>query len=180
MKERIGNIWDYWQHELGEYGNKRNYIAVIPTNGVVKENGELMMGAGVARQAVTMVRRIPLVLGDFVTQYGNKSFCLPLMNERIPMATFPTKEHWRSPSTLERIEESATQLARWAKMNSSYIYLLPPPGCGLGKLLYKDVQPIIAPILPDNVWVMTRDGWTGALTRIINCSNGEMVGISNE
>mgnify|MGYP001580901715 CR=1 FL=1 len=59
---------------------------------------------------------------------------------------------------LELIKESASQLAVVAGAYSNKTFVLPRPGCGNGGLKWEDVKPVIEPILPDNVHVITLKG----------------------
>src|SRR5687767_10030200 len=92
MLKSAGNLWTY----PAEY-------RLITTNGVVKSNGELVMGAGVAKQAKEKYPNLPKVLGQYVSLYGNRPFILT--NEKL--ITFPTKEHFKEDSDLILIEKSA-------------------------------------------------------------------------
>lgn len=62
---------------------------------------------------------------------------------------FPTKEHWRSPSRLEYIEQG---LIRFTKIYAEYgitSIAFPKLGCGNGELDWKDVKPLMEKYLKD-------------------------------
>lgn len=138
----------------------------ITTNGYIKTNGELVMGAGVAGQAQARYPRFPKIAGDFVNTYGNIVGIFTaehLLSEYKPwkqheyFITFPVKHVWYEDADLTLIERSSHELMdalnepgfkSWKKI------LLPRPGCGNGHLKWKDVKPVIEPILDDRVIVI--------------------------
>lgn len=141
------NIW-HW-HNLG-------YIVAIPTNGIVRYNGELVMGAGVAAQAVYRMpeANLPRVLGNLVKTFGNHVYYLP--NQRI--VSFPTKHHWRYPSEEWLITRSAVQLkVKYDESEWKTPVVMPAPGCGHGGLSEAQVKPIIDRILGERVIVLWRE-----------------------
>jgi O-acetyl-ADP-ribose deacetylase (regulator of RNase III) len=56
---------------------------------------------------------------------------------------FPTKEHWRSPSQIEWIEEGLKDLVRVIRENNIKSVAIPPLGSGNGGLIWRDVRPKI-------------------------------------
>lgn len=53
---------------------------------------------------------------------------------------FPTKEHWRSPSQIEWIEEGLKDLLRVIRENKIKSVAIPPLGSGNGGLIWQDVR----------------------------------------
>lgn len=143
MLELNGDIWRF--HDQG-------YSIVIPTNGVVTRTGELVMGRGLALQAMKKWRSLPGVLGHLVVAYGNHVFDVP----HYGLFTFPVKEHWKDRASLTLIERSALELKAKAA-DGDQIYL-PRVGCGNGRLEWKVVRPILKKILTsDRFIVVTLD-----------------------
>lgn len=155
MKEKVGNIW------------VMNANAVcVPTNGIVKPNGEAVMGAGVAKQAVNLVPGLKTMLGKALNTRGNHVHvfweALRHYNGHLgqewcqDLVTFPTKIHWRDASNLQLIKRSCVELMHWA---DECLYweniLLPRPGCGLGKLDWNIVKPAIEPLLDNRVTIVS-------------------------
>lgn len=126
----------------------------IPTNGTVKKNGALVMGAGVAAQALERFLDLDKVLGRSVEARGNLPFYFYGMYSR-HIFSFPVKPHWRQSADLELIRKSARDLAVVAghPVHVNETFYLPRPGCGNGRLLWSDVKPVIE-FLPDNVIVV--------------------------
>ena len=54
---------------------------------------------------------------------------------------FPTKQHWRSPSQIEWIEEGLDDLVRVIRKNKIKSVAVPPLGSGNGGLSWQDVRP---------------------------------------
>ncbi len=126
-----------------------NYRCVT-TNGIVRENGCLVMGKGCALDAKQKYPNIDKKLGDFVTKYGNRVFlCLP---EKI--ISFPTKEHWKDKSSVALIIKSAGQLVDLCNKFHLDNIVLPAPGCGNGQLRWSNIKPILEDILDDRFTVV--------------------------
>ena len=60
---------------------------------------------------------------------------------------FPTKRHWRGKSTIEDIESGLDALVEEVQRLGIRSIALPPLGCGLGGLQWKDVLPLITRVL---------------------------------
>ena len=144
MIEVYGNAW-----ELAE-----NYdVLCITTNGMVKNNGECVMGRGIAYQFKTKYPFAPKILGDKIKQNGN-IFQAIMWNDDITYVAFPVKHHWSEAADFNLIKKSANALACLANEAPDKKFLLPRPGCGNGRQDWEVVKPIISDILPDNVHVV--------------------------
>jgi len=135
-----GNLWDFRGPDTP---------VCVTTNGVIKKNGELVMGAGVALQAKQKFPEIPGVLGLAVKDWGNTVIYLP----KHYVISFPTKNDWRNPSDLGLIKQSAHKLLNLTNArNFDHVYLT-PPGCGNGGLHWSVVEPILQALF-DNRFVI--------------------------
>lgn len=143
MKKAYGNIWDYYN----EYSN--NGWIVIPTNGVVKENGNAVMGRGLALQAKETFTLLPSQLGKKIKLYGNHVYPFNEYN----IFSFPTKEHYNDKSTLYLIERSTYELKDMTEDYDGIKVYLPQVGCGSGGLYWREVEPILS-ILDDKFTVI--------------------------
>lgn len=159
------------------------YWICIPTNGIVKESGEAVMGAGVAKQAVQKVWDAPFSLGDKIKKHGNivqeigkftrdnyvpraPENCYQLDQVVVTLFAFPTKHHYKDPSDLKLVETSCQQLLlkyntivsmnRWQHPRKYVpIICLPEVGCGLGGLDWEiQVQPICKKYFKSNDFVI--------------------------
>ena len=140
MLEATGNLWNF------------EGVHCITTNGFVKNDGISAMGRGCAKEARDKYPSLPAMLGTALNLHGNHVLDWPQFN----LITFPVKYVWWNPADLNLIKESSYELMHL--INSRYLddkVYLPRPGCGNGNLDWKDVKPIIAPILSDQVTVIT-------------------------
>lgn len=65
-----------------------------------------------------------------------------LTNPRF-IINFPTKRHWRGKSRIEDIESGLVALVAEVKRRGIKSIAIPPLGCGLGGLEWRDVRPLI-------------------------------------
>ena len=69
---------------------------------------------------------------------------------------FPTKRHWKSPSTYEYVETGLAALVAYLKTNPVKSLAMPALGCGNGGLDWKLVKPMIEKHLGEldlSVWI---------------------------
>jgi O-acetyl-ADP-ribose deacetylase (regulator of RNase III) len=59
------------------------------------------------------------------------------------VVNFPTKGHWRSPSTIDDIDRGLADLARVVRELGIHSIAIPPLGCGNGGLDWRQVEPRI-------------------------------------
>lgn len=141
LVERESGV-DIWSmHDLGKE-------IVIPTNGVVKKNGEAVMGRGLALDAARRWDWLPEMIGRFILSHGNRvyRFTNELIDDKLHIFTFPTKEDWRDPASLDLIQRSAVDLKLLIEESNERnekeireVYL-PRVGCGAGGLHWRDVR----------------------------------------
>lgn len=65
---------------------------------------------------------------------------------------FPTKDDWRDDSKLEYIEKGLEYMRNDVSLRGLQSIAVPPLGCGLGNLNWKDVHPLIVKYLGDQPW----------------------------
>lgn len=144
MKEVFGNAWEL----------AKDYdVLCITTNGMVKKDGECVMGRGIAAEFKARYPFGPKILGDKIKANGN--VLQPIMwNEEITYMAFPVKHHWAEAADMELIYKSSCELASKARAMSDKKFLLPRPGCGNGRMDWEKVKSMIEGILPDNVHIV--------------------------
>lgn len=149
MKLVKGNIWD-------NYEKPDNWV-VITLNSTINKNGNLVMGAGLAKEAKIRFPGIDSIWGGYLRCLGDrlesKRFLL-IEQENKKLIGIQTKYHWKDPSPLELVESSTIQLGRWARYMSDCTINCSKFGCGLGGLDWEtQVRPICEAYLPDNCLV---------------------------
>lgn len=127
-----------------------SYWRVIPINTVVRANGFLVMGTGLAKQAAERHPELPEFLGDFYRQKSRiKSICY-ISSKRL--VAFPTKIHFINNSNLSLIEVGLIELKELvsSEFNNGKI-ASPRLGCDLGNLDWKkDVKPLVEKYFGDD------------------------------
>lgn len=129
------------------------------SNGVVKSNGELVMGAGVARAFKIRFPGVAASAGERVRASGN--VCQMVDNWLVepdirsgffmPLVAFPTKHHWRSKSSMNLILKSAHELMSWVDEHKLSNVYLPRPGVGLGGLQWERVKQQLESVFDDRI-----------------------------
>lgn len=143
---KIGDIWKL---------QSRYTPICITTNGFVKNNGECVMGRGIALQAKQRYPELPLKLGTLLKRHGNQVYYFG----EYSLFTFPTKHNWFEDSDINLIDISATQL-----LNQLLIYkhittiYITKAGCANGRLSWEDtVKPVLINKFTDNSNIIVCD-----------------------
>lgn len=140
MKVEHGNIWAH--RAVGDW-------VCITTNGIVKDNGENVMGVGVAKQASERYHDLALRIGSHISASGN----IPGFFDAEKIISFPVKHHWNDNADLVLIKDSAQDIADTAReLAEDYVIhhiFSPFPGCGAGGLKWEQVRPVIEPIFDE-------------------------------
>ena len=114
------------------------------------------MGAGVAKAAKLKFPGIDINLASWLDRHGNVPGRIYQIGVEQYVVSFPTKDHWRYPSKLELIKQSAFRLkAGWQKLGSQHTVYLPRPGCGLGGLQWNQVRKVISPYFEEPNFIIT-------------------------
>lgn len=107
------------------------------------DKGEGVMGAGLAK---IFKDKFPDMFADYKKRCKKKAVKLgePYLWKSSPdILNFPTKYHWRNPSSLSDIKEGLDFLAANAERWGIRSLAIPALGCGLGGLQWKEVLPLI-------------------------------------
>jgi len=129
-----GDIWNVYA---------KGEVIVIPTNGFVKNDGEAVMGAGLALQCKRIYPKMPAMLGQMLIKHGNNVF---LFTHAIPKGsfyTFPVKHNWWEKADVKLIEKSCDQLVEEYLHSVVGPVYLPMVGCGNGQLSWGVVEKIL-------------------------------------
>lgn len=147
MRYVTGNMWEKRIKE-SLFG-----FVVVTTNLCVRNDGQAVMGAGVAKDAAIKYPWLPTALGKHIRTLGEQLYI------EYPVICLPTKTDWKLQSDLALIERGCIQLAMFARTldavcSDTYIYL-PKLGCGLGGLDWeKQVRPVVDSILEGDRFVL--------------------------
>jgi hypothetical protein len=148
-----GDMWSAYQEAD---------LFLITTNTTLKQNGALVMGRGIARQARDRFPGLDLALGRGIQSVcGSSANALRsglgeyglLVSPRWPAAklgAFQVKYHYRQPADLDLIARSVAALIIWCDQQPQAAVHLNYPGIGNGSLHPDDVWPVVAR-LPETV-----------------------------
>ena len=145
MREDKGNLWTY----------PGVAVRVVTTNGVVKNNGALVMGRGCAQQLRDSMPGVDLMLGQHVRKNGNVPCRIALPGRPFDIWTMPVKHKWDEPADIDLIRLSATKMMRLARTYGVGNVVIPRPGCGNGQLQWSTVRHELSPILDDRFIAIT-------------------------
>jgi hypothetical protein len=150
MQEHFGDMWDL---EADVY--------VITTNGTVKKDGTAVMGRGCALEAKERFPGIDLHLGNSIKRYGNVPILIgtDITGSSVGIVTLPVKHEWYEQADLELIKRGIEEFSRAARdlpLTAERI-AMPRPGCGSGQLNWRDVRPVIEPLLDDRFIVCHKE-----------------------
>jgi len=125
---------------------------IVTTNAIVKNNGALVMGAGIAKQMRDRFPGIDLEIGAAIGKAGSGGTYGLLLGNKV--GAFQVKYHFKSMANLGLISLSAEQLKDEARANPDKTYALNYPGIGNGGLRPWMVEGILED-LPDNIQIWT-------------------------
>lgn len=126
------------------------------SNGIVRDDRSLVMGAGVAKAFRDKFKGLGQSAGEKVNKNGNVCQIVgeTVFNNRcVFIVAFPTKQHWKNTSTLSLIRKSAIELMKLIDERGWKNIYLPKPGVLHGGLKYEDVKKEIEGILDDRVTI---------------------------
>lgn len=143
-----GNMWD-------AFGKG---IFMVTTNPIIKHDGGVVMGRGIALEAKTRFPDLPYLFGARLNENKGVPFVDYIAHfNHVPIWYFMVKSHWNRPADLKIIENSVKDLLTCIIENENDLrFDLNFPGIGNGKLHREDVLPLLQS-LPDNVHVWEYD-----------------------
>lgn len=134
--------------------NQPTTVILFTANSVVKNNGELVMGAGNAKAARDNFIGSAKTFGNLVTlDRGRHVHVVQVPNRNVFLGCFRTKEHYKDNTKQETLTRSIQELQYLANNNPQYTFLLPAPAIGRGGMAWDAVRPQLE-CLPDNVYVV--------------------------
>lgn len=127
-----------------------DYIG-ITTNSILKKNGELVMGAGVALRAKELYPELPKVFGCKILSIGKVGDFYGVLKHGVYFA-FQTKRHYKDKSDIRDVYESINMLNGISTQYQDKTFALPFPAINNGGLSRDKVLPYLEK-LPNNVFV---------------------------
>ena len=124
----------------------------ITTNSILNKNGELVMGAGVAKRAKDLHKELPKLFGEAIKSKNAISGFYGMLLVKDKYVAFQTKVHWKDKSPIDIVKRSISMLERTAIKYKYNWFGLPFPAINNGGLTVDMVLPYLEK-LPDNVIV---------------------------
>lgn len=142
-KYKQGDIWS-------ELGN--SCIIFITTNSVTNKKGDLVMGAGSAKQAKDRFPKLPKIWGKAVRQFRDLDYHIIIteIEDNIFVGALQTKRDWKASSPKNLVIKSLKKLQEYAKLNPTVNFHSVMPGINHGKLNIQEVKPY-TDLCPDNI-----------------------------
>lgn len=143
-----------------EYGDMwqiydKTDLFLITANSTLNSRGELVMGAGIAKQAKYRYPQLPKMFGTKIIRHKSDFYGLMVCWEMMPeikIGLFQTKYNWEDKSPPNIIFKSTYELLVFAEHYTTMRVDLNFPGIGFGGLTKAEVMPIVS-ILPDSVHI---------------------------
>lgn len=143
MKEAVGDLWEMPAD-----------LRVITTNPAINARNQAVMGRGCALEAKRRIPGLEYRFAGLLREHGNRVMRLARYRGA-DLASFPVKHHWKEEADPELIRSSARQLAALADKFGYNNVVLPRPGCGNGRLSWREVHPVLAQILDGRFTAVT-------------------------
>lgn len=121
---------------------------IITTNSVIKNNGALVMGAGIAKHARDSFPGIDKEFGQIIQKHSDP-YHLILAGK---WGLFQVKHHFKDMASLSLIAGSTEDLVEHANHYPNHGYALNFPGIGNGGLAVGEVKSVLME-LPNNVQI---------------------------
>lgn len=131
MKTKFGTIFD-----------SSASVICIPTNSTVKTSGELIMGAGLAKECLNHYPGLDKTAGDMLRkgQIFSKMHVLPEYNLleveflHRTLLLCQTKDYVWKKTPLSLVKRTINKLSVYMEVHGSKTFAIPYLGCGHGKL----------------------------------------------
>ncbi|WP_420640503.1 hypothetical protein [Candidatus Leptofilum sp.] len=131
-------------------------LFLITTNSTIRQDGALVMGRGIAKQARDRFPGLAASLGRHILNTcGRLGDYGLLVSPRWPAAklgAFQVKLYYSQPASLELIRHSTAIFCAWCAVHPDAKVVLNYPGIGNGRFRREVVLPIIAQ-LPEQVTI---------------------------
>lgn len=126
-------------------------VFMITTNPIIKQDGSVVMGRGIALEAKTRFPSLPYDFADTLKNNGNLGVGYIGDYEYQRVYYFMVKDHWANQARLDIIQESVNQLIYYFEFSDERVDLN-FPGIGNGNLPREEVLPLLQN-LPGNIHI---------------------------
>lgn len=138
MIEEECDLWDRAKHSDVD-------LLICTTNNVIKNNGALVMGAGVAAQFCNYFKYVEFAWGKQISKLDpDYGFLLDgprnWGNNSIYLGALQTKRNWRDPSDIDLIVRSSKKMKAAVDLFGFQKVIMSRPGCGNGQLTWAKVR----------------------------------------
>lgn len=129
-------------------------VYLFTGNPITTGSGKLVMGRGAAAAVRDRYRGVDVAMAQAVlgAKKHGRQLAWVAIEPQQAIGWFQVKAHWQEQAVPELIAKSARELAVLAGERPHLRFHLNAPGIGNGRLVWADVEPLLAP-LPDNVIV---------------------------
>lgn len=138
-----GNMWDVFGQG----------VFMITTNPIIKKDGSVVMGRGIALEAKTRFPQLPYDFARKLAETESRHIGMIGEYEQTPVWWFMVKDHWASKADPKIIEKSVRLLyhiKRDIRVDLNF------PGIGNGQLLRENVLPLLED-LSDNIHIWEKE-----------------------
>ncbi|MGN1402948.1 MAG: macro domain-containing protein [Ruminococcus sp.] len=106
-------------------------------------SADFALGAGIAKEFAKRFdeKRFLSENRDSFPAWNETGFCIP--DEQNHVLNLVTKKGWRNKPTLLSLEQALQSMAAFAAQNAVTKIAMPKIGCGLDRLHWEDVSPLI-------------------------------------
>lgn len=121
------------------YADEQNIkVLVCTTNQVIKKDGRLVMGSGIAKAFKEKFQDLDLEWAE-KTQFKKSGLIISWAHHPYALVGFPTKYHWRDPSDIRLIRKSLRELEKHVDYYGFTGILMTRPGCGNGGFRWSEI-----------------------------------------
>ncbi len=145
-----------------KYGNLMNHIddydiVLFTSNSVIKNNGALVMGAGIALDFRERFKDLDKRIGERIRHLSEYNLLVlesQVSYGDISVGALQTKVHFKDNSPMELVLRSIAELKKFASSHKEYRIATVFPGIKHGKLSIESLQEFVEK-LPENidVWI---------------------------
>lgn len=129
-------------------------VLVCTVNQVVKRDGRLVMGAGIAKSFRDTFINLDKEWGA-LTRFKKSGILVSWNHAPQVLVGLPTKYDWKEPSDKKLIKKSLAELVEFVDYYGMQSILMTRPGCGYGGFKWPEIRPLFKGF--DDRWIVIND-----------------------